>query len=210
MIPREFISGAVLAGGEGRRMRGDGGAPVEKGLLSLRGRPLVAWSVRCLAPHVACVFISANRHADEYGRHGQVVPDDPALGELSGPLAGVASVMAQIETPWLMTLPVDVPLLPLDLVARLSEAASRQGVAVAYARAAREHPLCMLAHRDVLPGLRRTLLAGERKVRLWQAAEGAVAVPFADESAFFNINGPGDLDEAARMLAARPHACQWA
>ena len=54
MIAREAITGVVLAGGQGRRMGG-----VDKGLVELDGRPLVAWVLERLAPQVGSVLINA-------------------------------------------------------------------------------------------------------------------------------------------------------
>lgn len=202
-IGRQTVSGLVLAGGQARRMQPDGGEPVEKGLLALHGRPLVAWVQSYLAPRTASVYISANRCVDVYARYGQVVGDDPALGEDIGPLAGLASVLPQVRTPWLFSLPVDVPAPPPDLLERLAAQAHESGAGIVYAFSGRAHPLCMLLHRDMLPGLREFLQGGERKVGIWQERNGAVQAVFtADDAGFFNINTPQDLLLAEQRIAA--------
>jgi molybdopterin-guanine dinucleotide biosynthesis protein A len=74
-FPRpDLITGLVLAGGAGRR---HGGA--DKGLLLLQGEPLVAHAARRLAPQVAEVLISANRHLPSYRRWGHRVVSDAGL-----------------------------------------------------------------------------------------------------------------------------------
>ncbi|CAM5282401.1 molybdenum cofactor guanylyltransferase MobA [Eoetvoesiella caeni] len=193
-IGKQTVSGLVLAGGQARRMQADGRKPVEKGLLPLHGKPLVAWVHSYLAPRTAAVYVSANRCVDAYARYGQVVGDDPALGEDAGPLAGLASVLPQLRTPWLFSLPVDVPAPPSDLLERLAAQAHESGAGIVYAFSERAHPLCMLVHRDMLPGLLEFLRGGERKVGIWQERSGAVQAVFsADDAGFFNINTPADL-----------------
>jgi len=202
MIPRDQLSGLVLAGGRARRLQQAGQAQVDKGSIELRGEPLVAHAGRFLAPQVAHVWISANQHADFYARYGSVVGDDPAYGPSSGPLAGVASVLAVMTTPWLAVVPVDVPDLPGDLLPRLAAAALAAPGRIAYAQTDRQvHPLCMIAHRDALAGLHAGLLRGERKVRQWQQMGGARAVRFdAGGASFFNINTREDLCQAQRRV----------
>lgn len=215
------LTGVILAGGRARRMQGDpalramnpdacragaqdpgGGGPrtdIEKGLLDWRGRPLVAHAAAYLEQRVRQVLISANRAADRYAVYGRVVSDEQALGRDAGPLAGVASALAVSATPWLLVIPVDVPNLPGDLDARLLQAAAEQGSPVAYAMTSRPHPLCMVAHRGVLPDLRSFLAAGGRRVRDWQARHRPACVAFAsDEGWFENLNTPDDWRRAAR------------
>ena len=59
------ITGVVLAGGQGRRMGG-----VDKGLQSLRGRPMVTWVLERFAPQVDEVLINANQNLEEYAAFG--------------------------------------------------------------------------------------------------------------------------------------------
>jgi len=206
MKPCAATSGLVLAGGQASRMRAPGAASVDKGLLDLGGKPLVAHACAYLQPRVATVWISANRHAAEYARYGAVLADDPQFGAQPGPLAGVAGALERIDTPWLLVVPVDVPLLPPDLKRRLSEALLESPAArLAYAHCGGPQPLCMLLHRDLLDGLREFLRGGGRKVQQWQARQGAIAVQFPEqEGIFLNINTPEDLCRAEHLLAARP------
>ena len=56
-VRTEDITGIVLAGGMGRRMGG-----VDKGLVELRGRPMVEWVVERLRPQVDELLINANQN----------------------------------------------------------------------------------------------------------------------------------------------------
>jgi len=74
MIPRDDITGLVLAGGRGRRMGG-----VDKGLQNHRGIPMVQWAIERLGAQVAELILNANQNAAEYARFGhRVVADDIA------------------------------------------------------------------------------------------------------------------------------------
>lgn len=193
MIKREDIDGLILAGGRSRRMQGESGAEVDKGLLELDGALLVQRATRFLKPVVNTVYVSANRNTDIYRRYGNCIPDDPVFDGDAGPLAGVASVMAVSRRPWLLVSPVDVPRPPADLPQRLAQAVAG-GAPLAYAVAGgRAHPLCMLVSRSLSEDLRAYLLGGGRKVLDWHERHGAVPVNFGDDAMpFSNINTPDD------------------
>lgn len=196
MISTQDISGIVLAGGRARRF--DFSGQIDKGLLLLQGQPLVQHLVRRLRPQVGTILISANRNPEQYVHWGRVVPDALELEGYLGPLAGLASVLDQINTPWALSCPVDLPFVPVDLGKRLIKAVEEQGAVAAYAQAERSHPLCLLIRTDQAAGLKEYLLSGERRVMSWLESIGAVEVDFRDapEHAFFNINTPQDLDQA--------------
>ena len=205
MIDRQSLSGLILAGGRASRMQLADQAAVDKGLLELRGEPLVAHVRRYLEPRVAQVWVNANRHLDIYARYGTTISDDPALGAGLGPLAGVASALARVETPWRMVVPVDVPLLPADLVDRLAQVLAGTKKNMAYASAGGPHPLCMLLHRSANRSLLEFLREGGRKVQQWQQLNQAVEVAFTgDSNAFFNINTREDLCLAEQIAPAGP------
>lgn len=182
------ITGLILAGGAGQRM---GGA--DKGLMTYRGRPLVAWAIERLRPQVDELLISANRNLDEYRTFGHPVLTD-ASNERLGPLAGLQAGLAACPTPWLITSPCDCPALPIDLVARLLAAAETQNASMAVAAtAAGMQPTFQLCRRDLLPALDAYLAGGGRKLLTWCRSQGAVEVVFADAEAFANLNSPADL-----------------
>lgn len=196
MISTQDISGIVLAGGRARRF--DLSGQVDKGLLLLQGQPLVQHLVRRLRPQVGPIFISANRNPEQYVHWGRVVPDTVELEGYLGPLAGLASVLDQVTTPWALSCPVDLPFVPAELSKRLIKAVKEQDAVAAYAQAERSHPLCLLLRTDQSAALKEYLLSGERRVMSWLQSIGAVEVDFRDApvQAFFNINTPQDLETA--------------
>lgn len=100
------ITGLVLAGGRSRRWGG-----VDKAWQRFAGRPMVHRVCERLAAQTGAVWISANRDLERYGALGhRVLIDDWPDGR--GPLAGIATALRRIETPWLLVVPVDSPALP--------------------------------------------------------------------------------------------------
>ncbi len=183
------ITGLILAGGQGSRV---GGA--DKGLLSFKGRPLIAHTLDRLTPQVNRVIISANRNIAEYAALGPAVVSDVDPDSYDGPLAGVLAGLLSCATALLAIVPCDSPQFPADLVEKLALAMTISNAPLAYAATSvRTHPVFMLCQRKVLPALEDYLAQGHRKIAYWQDELNAVKVVFPDESAFVNINTPQDL-----------------
>lgn len=198
------ITGLILAGGQATRFQRVGEPWADKGLALLKGRPLASYVHDYLAPRVAQVWVSANRNAEAYAAYGNVVADDPVYGPDAGPLAGVASALVGVQTPWMLVLPADTPCVPAHWADRLADEAIRHAVLLVSARTpSQSFPLCMLVHRSLAASLRAYLLGGDRKVRLWQQQAGGYEVSFdAHEREFLNINTPESLAQADRGYQA--------
>ena len=188
------ITGVILAGGQGRRM-----GSVDKGLVTLDGRPMVAHVLERLRPQVDEILINANQHHAEYAAFGHPVVAD-ALGGFAGPLAGLQVALLRASFPLLSTVPCDSPFLPADLVERLAAALHAAQADLAVARTFDQpHPVFALVRRDVLPHLEGFLDSGGRKIDAWYATLKTVEVAFDDEAdAFRNINTVAELKEAGR------------
>lgn len=188
MSAAQKVSAVVLAGGQGRRM---GGA--DKGLLPLRGQPLIAWVLARLALQVDEVLISANRNLEQYQSLGYPVLTDP-LPDFPGPLAGLLRALETASNPLVLSVPCDTPFLPPDLVNRLAAALGDSGanVAVPITDHQPQRAVC-LCRRELAENLNHFLANGGRRVGEWQAQAGLVLVPFADSRAFANLNTPAEL-----------------
>ena len=182
---RTSITVAILAGGAGTRL---GGA--DKGLQLLHGRPMVEHVVTIMRPQCATLLICANRNFIHYERFAPVLADEnPGF---KGPLAGIATALAQCTTEWLLTVSVDTPSPPGDLAARLSSGIGGRNVAVAH-DGSRRQPLFALYSRTLVDSA-RAALACDLAVWRWQDRENAVDVDFSDSAASFrNLNTPEDF-----------------
>lgn len=194
---RENITGVVLAGGHGRRM-----GLRDKGLVELAGKPLIAHVITALRPQVDTLLISANRNIEQYAGFGYAVLRDAEAGYL-GPLAGIATSMRQVKTPWLLCAPCDMPLLPADLGPRLCQCvADFSGPGCAVATGERAQPLCALLHRDLVDSLEQFLATGQRAALDWIALTGLGWCDFSDEAqCFLNLNTPADVSRFEAQIS---------
>lgn len=188
---RLAITGAVLAGGQGRRMGG-----VDKGLVPLNGRPLIVWTLEALQSQVDTLLINANRSLDEYRALGWPVVCDTVEG-YEGPLVGMLSVLSAAQTDFVLTVPCDAPRVPPDLARRLSAALLEADAEIAVAHAdGRRQSVHALMRRDLRDTLAEAITAGERKISRWQDARRCVEVPCDDiADHFVNINTPEERDQ---------------
>ena len=192
-VAQADVTGIVLAGGLGRRMGG-----VDKGLVELDGKPMVAHALARLAPQVGTVLINANQNLERYRTFGPpVVPDD--VGGYAGPLAGLHAGMMRASGEFVVTVPCDSPFLPLDLVARLRAGLDQARAQLAVAKTFDQpHPVFALVRRNLLPNLTAFLEGGGRKIDAWYAPLAVIEVGFDDEAAAFrNINTADELSAAA-------------
>ncbi|KQO24336.1 molybdenum cofactor guanylyltransferase [Acidovorax sp. Leaf76] len=196
MIDTQDITGLVLAGGRGSRMGG-----VDKGLQNFRGLPLALHTLMRLQMQTGSTMVNANRNLAAYEAFGAPVWPD-VLADYAGPLAGFLTGLERCETPWLLTVPCDTPLFPLDLATRLAAAASEQDAEIAMACApeddgqgritVRPQPVFCLLRVELLESLVAFTQAGGRKIDAWTGQHRCALVPFDqpgdDAQAFFNAN----------------------
>ena len=203
MIDPQDITGLILAGGRGSRMGG-----VDKGLQTFNGMPLALHTLTRLqmGGGVGHVMINANRNLAAYESFGASVWPD-GLADYAGPLAGFLTGLERCETPYLVTVPCDTPLLPLDLVPRLAQALQAQDAEIAMAAApeiskdgsvqVRTQPVFCLLRVELLEDLMQFTQGGGRKIDAWTALHKTVIVPFDlpgdSPQAFFNANTLAEL-----------------
>ena len=188
----EDVTGVVFCGGTGRRLGG-----VEKPLIEVAGRPLLAWVLERLRKQVGTVVLSgANDPA--YARFGCEMVPDRAPGE--GPLSGFATAVEAATTDWIFTCPGDSPYLAENLIELLAQDARRVGVAVPHDGKRRQN-LFLLMRRDRAESLVGFFEQGGRAAHRWLDENGiGVTDLSAIAESFFNVNTPDDL-EAWRQRA---------
>lgn len=196
--------GVVLAGGRGRRFGG-----TEKSFLELDGRPLLAHVLDRVAPQVSELIVNTNSVDNRYLEFNlHVCRDTPRAVPSTGPLVGVTSVFGELDKRGdahasLLSVPVDTPFLPSDLVRCLVDALATTRAPVAYAATVeRDHPIVALWGPPSRVLVRR--LFEERpgiSLHALMSALHAVRVVFAHTpyDPFFNINRASDLAAAERI-----------
>ena len=198
------IFGVILAGGRGSRI---GGA--DKAFLSLGGQPLVGHAIARLSPQVAALAINANGDGGRFARFGVPVLSDPVAG-WPGPLAGVLAGLdwaASEGADGVVSVAVDTPFFPGDLVPRLRMACDQSGQPIALARTATGwHPTFGLWPVTLRAALRAALVADQRRVLSVAQVLGAGFADFPDTApdGFFNINTEHDLAQAEAFAGRQP------
>ena len=203
MITPDQITALILAGGRGSRMGG-----LDKGLQNFQGMPLALHTLTRLqiSGGVGQIMVNANRNLAAYESFGAPVWPD-GLDDYAGPLAGFLTGLERCETPFLLTVPCDTPLFPLDLAARLASALDAQEADIAMVNAPEvdsqgqwrlhSQPVFCLLHVSLLESLVRFTQHGGRKIGAWTAQHRTVMVPFDlpgdDKHAFYNVNSLTEL-----------------
>ena len=213
------VCAVVLAGGRGSRMGG-----VDKGLQTFMGQPLVAHAIHRLKSQTTgapgLLAINANRNLQTYADMGLPAWPD-TTDEFAGPLAGFQTALTHLaglkqagqSFDFLLTVPCDSPLFPLDLLDRLHTALQAQGADIAVALAPesfpdgrcvmRPQPVFALMRCHLLGSLQAYLDSGERKIDTWlrqhPLASVAFDMPGDDANAFANANTLDELHTLERL-----------
>ena len=200
-----MVCGAVLAGGQSRRM----GRRSKSGL-EIGGATLLDRVVSRIRPQVDRLFISSNQPVTLQGS----VDTEPRIADLlegyGGPLIGIFSCLRHLDAnascDWLAVVPCDAPFLPSNLVAALLEQ-SKTGnsslVSVRYKGIVQ--PTFSLWHKDLLPQLHSAVFTGRMHgiMEFLDAVDfDTVAWPGQSPSPFFNVNTPEDLAVASAQAAS--------
>nr|WP_254870104.1 molybdenum cofactor guanylyltransferase MobA [Thalassospira sp. HF15] len=191
-----------MAGGEARRMGGN------KAFREVGGKSLIGRVIEVAQSQCDQVMISSNAGAEAFADYGlPVVGDEPEPGQ--GPLGGILGGLNALPDgiDWLVTFPVDCPIVPLDMVARLLGAAQADDAKAAFAsHLDRDHYLSSIWHRDAAAVIADLLANDNRRVRGPLQALGAPRVIFEERVAgvepFTNVNTPDDLKLVNAALAS--------
>jgi molybdenum cofactor guanylyltransferase len=193
-VGRRGAIGAVLAGGDGRRIGGD------KATLELAGTPLLQYplaAVRAALDDVAVVAKAATTLPPLDARVLIWLEAD----EPRHPLAGVVHALVRARGRSVVVVSGDMPFVTRGLVTALARERARGAPAVVPRAAGRLQPLC--ARYD--PGALAALTAFDPGTPAEEtvAALGPRILDWPDDAPFFKINRPEDLLQAAALLDQR-------
>ncbi len=177
----------IIAGGRALRLGG-----CDKAWLEREGTPLVLALHARLSPDAESVLVSANRNIARYLSHGLHAIQDRVAD--IGPLGGLEALAAACQTPWLLTLPVDVANVDCSLVDTLRAATGNAG---AFAEDDDgPQPLIALWRIDALrAACTRAIASNNYAIHALQATLGMLPIRF-DGVRFGNLNTLGDLAAA--------------
>ncbi|HET8750196.1 MAG TPA: molybdenum cofactor guanylyltransferase [Sphingomicrobium sp.] len=185
----------VLAGGDGSRIGGS------KPLRRLAGERLIDRALRLALGWSDTVAIALRDPAQARDVDARFLIDVPRV---EGPLAGLITAMEYArdsDTPFVLTIPADMPFLPTDLLQRLRSAIGASACAMARS-GGHFHPVCGLWAVSALDSLDLYLETGRRSLKGFAETVGFVAVEWRIERSdpFFNVNDRADLHAAERLV----------
>ena len=188
-IIKNDITGVILAGGRARRM---GGA--DKGLVLFNGKPLIEYVIDALEPQVGRLLINANRNHEKYRSYKfDVISDE--LKDYCGPLAGMACVLNEINTPYLVTAPCDTPFITDNLVKNLSSSIVHENTEISVAHnGERLQPVFCMIKKTLITSINEYLQNGGRKIDQWFEQHSLSIVDFSSHSECFeNFNSKDEI-----------------
>ncbi|VAV92790.1 Molybdenum cofactor guanylyltransferase [hydrothermal vent metagenome] len=205
------ITCVILAGGLARRM-----GNIDKAFVELDSKPMLTHVIDRIAPQNPSIIINANGDPARFANWQLPVIADTIDG-FPGPLAGVLAAMEWAkehrpekqwpEKQWIVSIPVDTPFTPDDLVARFAAAIKENQADLACAKTnGRAHPVVGMWPVALADNLRQAMTHENiRKVDLWTARFKLVQVEFETEPVdpFFNINRPQDIEKAEQILQGK-------
>jgi molybdopterin-guanine dinucleotide biosynthesis protein A len=203
------VCAIVLAGGRATRMGG-----LDKGLQMFHRQSLAGIAVdrlRLQSPAApGLIAINANRNLAAYATLEVPVWTD-SVPDFAGPLAGFLSALQQCQGrfDYVLSVPCDSPLFPLDLLARLSASLVTEKADIAMALAPdlqadgsailRPQPVFCLMRSHLVESLQAFIDGGGRKIGAWTASHRQTRVAFNapgdDPRAFANANTLDELHD---------------
>jgi len=175
-----------------------------KAFQPLVDQPLLAHVIARMQPQCSRLFVSVEVFDPQWQSFGLTQVADPYAGS-NGPLGGLLAALqaVQHQSEWLLLVPCDAPFLPLDLAARLLEAAAReQKPAALVSWQGQWQPTFSLWHASLLPDLRAaTDQQGMRGLKEFLLSIPQAVMPWPERRPppFFNINTAQDLAVAAEF-----------
>jgi len=195
--------GVILAGGGARRLGGNG-----KAFIDIAGVPLVQLTITSFQDQVNNLAINS-RDSKIFSDFSIPIIEDTVIEDGgAGPLAGISSAIKWAKTlknikTHVAIVPVDTPLLPIDLVQRLSLDLSINNSDIIMASSnGNIYPVIGLWSLALDSYLDKALYKGVRKIDAFTRLFNVSVVDWAFNSIdpFFNINQPEDIILAEKYI----------
>ena len=186
------VSGAVLAGGESKRMGRD------KKWINLRGKSLLEIAIDKLREVTDEVIVVLHKRELELEANMPRIRFVYDLFEKRAPILGLHSALYHCKGERVLVTPVDTPLIPIRLLRELIKAAESTKAFAVRSPLGLE-PLIGMYHKDLIPLLEKLIREGNLSLRrvfenLKEEEYREFAALDYDSNVFKNINTPEDLE----------------
>ena len=195
------ILGAILAGGQSKRMGKD------KLFLELNNRKLIEHTIDKVKKYLKKVIIITNQNNEFFSKNNLTTVKDCIEGQL-GPLVGILTAMKWAKDnltnySWIATFPCDTPFFPENIIEIFIEESKKKESLIFCANShGRRHNIFGLWSLDLYDKLKDDLVNNKiRKVQDWTEKNKIknLEFKFKDYDPFFNINTKEDLEFAKKL-----------
>ena len=198
------ILGAILAGGQSKRMGKD------KLFLELNNKKLIEHTLDKVKKYLKKIIIITNQDNKFFFENNLTTVKDCVEGQL-GPLVGILTAMKWAKEnlskcSWIATFPCDTPFFPESIIKSfIEESEKKESLILCASSHGRKHNIFGLWSLDLYDKLKDDLINKKvRKVQDWTEKNKIknLEFEFKDYDPFFNINTKEDL-EFAKKLSTR-------
>ncbi len=195
------ILGAILAGGQSKRMGKD------KLFLELNNRKLIEYTIIKVKKYLKKVVIITNEDNEFFSKNKLTIVKDCIEGQL-GPLVGILTAMKWAKEnlnkcSWIASFPCDTPFFPESIIKSFIEESKKKESLIFCANShGRRHNIFGLWSIDLYDKLKDDLINKKiRKVQDWTEKNKIknLEFKFEDYDPFLNINTKEDLEFAKKL-----------
>ena len=195
------ILGAILAGGQSKRMGKD------KLFLEFNNKKLIEHTIDKVKKYLKKIIIITNQDNEFFSKNNLTTVKDCIEGQL-GPLVGILTAMKWAKEnlskcSWIATFPCDTPFFPESIIESfIEESKKKESLLLSASSHGRKHNIFGLWSLDLYDKLKDDLINKKvRKVQDWTEKNKIknLEFKFKDYDPFFNINTGEDLEFAKKL-----------
>ena len=195
------ILGAILAGGQSKRMGKD------KLFLEINNKKLIEHTIDKVKKYLKKIIIITNQDNEFFSKNNLITVEDCIQGQL-GPLVGILTAMKWAKEnltkcSWIATFPCDTPFFPESIIRNfIQESEKKESLILCASSHGRKHNIFGLWSLDLYDKLKDDLMNKKvRKVQDWTEKNKIknLEFKFKDYDPFFNINTKEDLEFAKKL-----------
>jgi len=200
-MSEDNILGAILAGGQSKRMGKD------KLFLEFNNKKLIEHTIDKVKKYLKKIIIITNQDNEFFFKNNLTTVKDCIEGQL-GPLVGILTAMKWAKEnlskcSWIATFPCDTPFFPESIIKNfIEESEKKESLILCASSHGRKHNIFGLWSLDLYDKLKDDLINKKvRKVQDWTEKNKIknLEFKFKDYDPFFNINTLEDLKFAKKL-----------